>query len=199
MLQQRVGGAVEALTIDETRHSLEPVSLLWPVLRLREDFRTLFRHEQRVFELRGQLPVACAHGPSVLFVECGIPFADVDHGFDREAHARMESFLAGLARGIVRDRRFLMEPRPSPWPTYSRTPRTRGLRQWPQWHRPMAEMGQPGVRASMAAYRQSKAHWVTARAVSLTSPIRNVSDWSPCQPLTIVVRSTLTMSPDLST
>ena len=62
----------------------------------------------------------------------------------------------------------------------------------------MSETRQFGLRLSIASQRQSNAHCTTRRAKSEGVPMMNVSLESPCQPLTIVVRSMLTMSPSLS-
>lgn len=64
------------------------------VLGQRKDFGTIFGHQDGVFELCGQLAIARAHGPSVMFVEHGIAFPGVDHWFDSEADAGIESILA---------------------------------------------------------------------------------------------------------
>ena len=63
---------------------------------------------------------------------------------------------------------------------------------------PVVLTGHPGKRASIAACMQSKAAWVTATASSPPLPMIKVSDWSPNHPSTMLVASTLMMSPSFN-
>lgn len=69
---------------------LEAVSPLRTVLRQRHDFRSVFGHQHRVFELSGQFAVTCSNGPTVGSIEDRVTCSDIDHGFDGETHARFE-------------------------------------------------------------------------------------------------------------
>ena len=88
---------------------LELVPFLRTEPGLGEDLGPFFGHEQSMFKLGRQFRIASAYGPSILFVERRIAFADVDHWFDREADAGIESVLSRLTRREMGDRRLLME------------------------------------------------------------------------------------------
>ena len=60
---------------------------------------------------------------------------------------------------------------------------------------PISLTTEEGPMASIALWRHSNVICVSLLASAETFPMRKVSDWSPYQPSTIVVRSTLTMSP----
>src|SRR5210317_1157298 len=60
-----------------------------------------------MFPLGGKAAVAGDHGPAVTH-QAGLPPAQVDHGFNREHHARHQH-LTGIRPAIVKDLRVLVE------------------------------------------------------------------------------------------
>ena len=125
--------------------------------------------------------------------------AGVDHRLDREAQAGLEPLAAGFGRGDVRDRRRLVElPADAVADVFLDDAEAVLAGVADDRVADVADAA-VGRRLSIASHRQSNAHCTTRRARSDGMPMMNVSLESPCQPLTIVVRSTLTMSPSLRT
>src|SRR5690606_31776867 len=75
----------------------------------REDFASVAGDEDRVLELRRELPVRRPHRPAVT-EDDDLGRAEVDHRLDREAHAGLEPDPP--AGSDVRDVRILVHPAP---------------------------------------------------------------------------------------
>lgn len=75
----------------------ELVTFLWTIFGQGHDLRAVVGHQDCVFELSGQLAVESPHGPTVELVEDRLPGSQIQHRFDREAHARADDLGAGFA------------------------------------------------------------------------------------------------------
>ncbi len=72
----------------------ELMTFLGAVFGQRHDLRAFVRHQDRVFELRGQLAVERSDGPAVELVENRFPGSLIEHRFDRKAHAGANDLAA---------------------------------------------------------------------------------------------------------
>lgn len=91
---------------------LEEVAFLRAFFRLREDFRTLFGHQNGVFKLRRQSTIPCANGPVVFLVERRETGLLIDHRFDSKTKPWQQSFLSRSLIGDVRYVGILVESFP---------------------------------------------------------------------------------------
>ena len=89
----------------------ELVAFLGAVFGQRHDLGAFVRHQDRVFELGGQVAVERANGPAVELVQDSLPRSLIEHRLDRKAHARANDLAAGAAASEpeVRHTGFLME------------------------------------------------------------------------------------------
>lgn len=83
-----------------------------PQLCVRQDFRAIFGHQNRVLELCAWLSVFGSNGPAVCFVQASKARPGVDHRLDGKGDSRKKAIRAALAIGEVRDRRILVEHTP---------------------------------------------------------------------------------------
>ena len=81
----------------------------WPMLSQRQNFRTIFGHQNRMLELSRWLAVVSPNRPPVAAVANRSSRAAIDHGLDRKTHARIQAILVGLPTWHMRNVRSLME------------------------------------------------------------------------------------------
>jgi hypothetical protein len=81
----------------------------WSGIALGQDFRSIFSHENRVFELSGQLSIASRHGPVIASIKLCESRSNIDHRLNGKTHTGQNSILSTLTIGKVWNVRILME------------------------------------------------------------------------------------------